>query len=97
MAWNAVKEEEYRQARQAAGWRWVAYVLTFVGLAIVPLGLEMAGRVGQDDDLQGLVGVLGFIAALILLLAILMDLPAEKAAKKAKLLRAEKLASVDLQ
>ena len=97
MAWNAVKEEEYRQARQAAGWRWVAYFLTLVGLVTIPAGGYILDRFGSDATPGDVWGVFGFIAAMILLLAILIDLPAEKAAKKAKLLRAEKQASVDLQ
>jgi len=93
MTWTAVKEEELRQAKQSAGWRWIAYFLTFVGLVA---GLFGAGIISYFDpgafenDLKGAFQVSWGVAAPILLLAIFLDLPAEKAAKKAKLLQAEK-------
>ena len=93
MTWTAVKEEELRQAKQSAGWRWIAYFLTFVGLVA---GLFGAGIVSYFDpdafenDPKGVLQVVLTLAGLILLMAIFLDLPAEKAAKKAKLLQAEK-------
>ncbi len=87
--WTAAQEEELRQAKQTAGWRWIAYFLTVVGLAVVFTGTAIITSISPGDP-KGALQVSWILGGMILLLAIVLDIPAEKAAKRAKVLAAQK-------
>lgn len=99
MDWNPVLEHRLKEAKQKAGWRWIAYFLTFVGLAVGFGGPAIIGAVSPDSlesDPKGVLQVSWILAGMILLLAIVLDVPAEKAAKEAKELKVQKEASLKM-
>ncbi len=100
--WSAYDEEKLKQAKKSAGWRWMGYIAVTIGLIGAVGGLveysdakadceAEAGAFEQCDGPSPAVyagpGVAFFVLGLI------VSLPAEKAAKEAKMLKAQKEAA----